>query len=376
MQEISLYDRVYGGLLGGAVGDAFGAPYECVNYKNGLRIFKEVEKFEQFTAEMMDQKSETQNYEWINSVESIGQVTDDTCLSDLLLDCIIHNDGKITAYDFAREWENFNVPVESPDGTRIIRLDHCHFMERIPFYRNQLRAINKRELGQGGTNSTNAIMCISPVGLLCAGDPQKAEILAVEVTSVNQHGRSRDAAGGYAAALAACFTPGTTVEEIVETAILHTRDYKYTKEIKAIVNLARQCGNGKEFIERYWNEIIGTTIPLQDIQSDGSLYHVTWNSSEILGVTLAALIITKGEDPKEMILTCARIGRDADTICRCAGGLIGAFLGADAIPKYWTDFVLKKNQWLRLEEKAAKLTGIIEKVLKEEIEIRQKVLGT
>ena len=60
-----------------------------------------------------------------------------------------------------------------------------------------------------------------------------------------------------------------------------------------------------------------------------------------------------------MMLACAKIGRDADTICRCAGGLIGAWRGIDCIPADWRELVFKRNPWLRLEEKGNALVDLI-----------------
>jgi ADP-ribosylglycohydrolase len=250
-----------------------------------------------------------------------------------------------------------------------------HWIERIPYLRNRLREIPKRELGYGVANATNAIMYVAPIGLLCAGDPLKAELMAVDVTSVNQHGKSRDVAGGYAAALAACFLPGATVEEIVRIGLEHTRDWRHVKEMTAMVDLSRKCKTCAEFIERYHEDIIGPLIPLTDLQHEESGLSVSWNSAEILGPALALLLITGGQDPREMILASARMGRDADTICRCSAGLAGAYDGISAIPQDWQAYVLPRNRWLRPEEKAAKLSALVEANLERGIQASRAVLG-
>jgi ADP-ribosylglycohydrolase len=218
-------------------------------------------------------------------------------------------------------------------------------------------------------------MYIAPVGLLCAGDPLKAELMAADVTAVNQHGRPRDVAGGYCAALAACFLPDRTVEDIVEIGIARTHDVKHVKEMRTMVDLAGDCGSCREFVERYYAEIIGPIIPYQDIQHDGGKSCVTWNSSEVLGPALATFRITGGTDAREMVLACCKIGRDADTIARVAGGLIGTWAGIQAIPTEWIDYVLPRNPWLRLEEKAAKLADLVRHSLQRDIAGRQAVLG-
>ena len=185
-KSVSTSDRVLGSLIGAAVGDALGAPCECLHYK---RILKEYGDFKGFA------DLEAVRAGWL----PLGTVTDDTVISDLLIDAILANDGILDAHLFAQQWEEFEKPIPNPDGEPVNRLNLMHWIERIPYLRNRLREINKRELGHGEANATNAIMYIGPVGLLCAGDPNKAAIMAADVTSVNQHGAPRDAArlAGY-----------------------------------------------------------------------------------------------------------------------------------------------------------------------------------
>ena len=350
----SLDDRVMGSLIGAAIGDALGAPCECMHYR---RILKEYGDFQSFS-DLAAAGAHGAN---------LGLITDDTVLADLLLDAILANDGILDAHLFARQWELFDKPVQNPDGDPIIRLNLMHWIERIPHMRNFLREINKRELGHGEANATNAIMYIGPVGVLCAGDPLKAALMAADVTAVNQHGGPRDVAAGYAAGLAACFLPEATVESVIDTAVAFTRDYRHTREIAAMLALARTCGNCTEFVQRYYEEIIGPVIPFQDIEHLDKMHWkfkdeltcVSWNSSEILGPTLATFLITRGEDAPAMMLACAKIGRDADTIARCAGGLIGAWRGIECIPKDWRELVLARNRWLHLDEKGRALAQLV-----------------
>ena len=362
--RLRLDDRILGSLIGAAVGDALGAPCECLHYQ---RILKDYGDFQGF-ADLVAVKAG-----WL----PLGGVTDDTVLADLLIDTILENDGVLDAHLFAKQWESFEKPIANPDGgDPINRLNKMHWIERIPYLRNNLREINKRELGHGEANATNAVMYIGPVGLLCAGDPNKAAVMAADVTSVNQHGAPRDVAAGYAAALAACFVNGATVESIVETGLGFTRDFLQTRQMAAMLELARKCRTCDEFVRRYYTEIIGPVLPFQDIEHLDKMHWkykdeltcISWNSAEVLGPTLATFLITRGEDAPAMMLACAKIGRDADTICRCAGGLIGAWRGRACIPADWQEFVLTRNRWLRLEEKG--------RVLAELIQRRSQSLGT
>jgi len=351
--SLTLESRVLGSLVGAAVGDALGAPCECMHYQKIRAVYGDFHQFTELEGS------------WFHP--RLGQVTDDTVLADLLMDTILTHDGVLDAHLFAQEWLRFEAPIPNPDGEPINRLNLMHWIERIPYLRNQLREINKRELGHGEANATNAVMYIGPVGLLCAGDPNTAAVMAADVSAVNQHSGPRDVAAGYAAALAACFLPGASVENIIDTAVAYTRDFRHTREITAMLELAARCTDCDEFIRRYYAEIIGPVIPFQDLEHEDKFHWhftdeltcVSWNSAEILGPTLATLLITRGDDPAAMMLACAKIGRDADTIARCAGGLIGALRGRDAIPHEWQEYVLTRNRWLRLEEKGLALVDVI-----------------
>lgn len=358
-QKLSIKSRIVGSIMGSAVGDALGAPCEGVHYK---RILMEYGDFKGFA----DLQAVNAGWPWL----PLGSITDDTVLSDLLMDAILENDGILDAHRFARQWNKFEEEIPNPDGEPINRLCLVHHIERITHLRNQFREINKRELGHGEANASNAIMYIAPVGLLCAGDPNKAALMAADVTAVNQHGRPRDVAAGYAAALSTCFVPGATVENVVEAGISFTGDYKQVREMNLMLDLARKCKTCTEFIERYHTEIIGPVLPLQDLMHLDQMHwwftdepmSNSWNSAEILGPTLAFFLITQGQDPQEMILASAKIGRDADTICRCASGLAGAWGGLDAIPAEWCDFMAEKNRWARIEEKGVALAELVQKL--------------
>lgn len=362
----TLEDRIRGGVIGAAVGDAVGGPYECMHYKQIREAFGDAWRFEDFTEAMFSQAH------FSRSMVHLAKVTDDTCLADLLLDCIIANDGLVNAHTFAAQYPRFDAPLPCGDKT-FIRLDAMHFIDRIPFLRNQLRDIPKRELGHGESNATNAIMYIAPVGLLCAGDPLCAELMAADVTAVNQHGRPRDAAGAYAAALAACFIPGMTVENVVETALAHLGDAKTLLEVQAMLDLSGRCRTDEEFIERYYTEILGPVLPYQDWQHLGKPLCNSWNSSEVLGPALVFFLRHRGADTLEMVMSCARLGRDADTIARVGAGLIGAWAGLSSFPVEWVKPVLERNPWMQAEEKSAKLAAIVRRRLERQADWYAKI---
>ena len=131
MATPSVRDRVLGSVIGSAVGDALGVVAETKHYDEVIRKYGDFRGFSDLEA--LGARG-----------NQLGQVTDDTVLSDLLMDCIIRHRGIVDAHLFAAEWERFEEPVDNPGGKPVVRLDRVHWIERIPYYRNRLREIPKR----------------------------------------------------------------------------------------------------------------------------------------------------------------------------------------------------------------------------------------
>ena len=90
-----LYDKVYGCLIGGLIGDAMGAPVEGWDYKKIAETHGEISDFD-------------------------GDGTDDSAIKMILCDAIIKNGGYVTADEFAesflrnRQYYNlFYTPVKN-----------------------------------------------------------------------------------------------------------------------------------------------------------------------------------------------------------------------------------------------------------------------
>jgi len=74
-----LYDKVYGCLIGGLIGDAMGAPVEGWDYRKITETHGEISDFN-------------------------GESTDDSAIKMILCDAIIQNDGYVTADEFAESF--------------------------------------------------------------------------------------------------------------------------------------------------------------------------------------------------------------------------------------------------------------------------------
>ena len=351
-----LEQKVKGTIIGGAVGDAFGVPMEGINYLKNLENLKQIENFEDYTDEILKKCEDAGSF--IVSKEQVGKVTDDTVLADVLLDCIFENNGDITGYDMVNSLLNSNIPVKTVTDEEIKRSDWIYGTMKIGMARAAFPQVNKRDAGSSSIPCTDGIMIIAPIGALCAGDPYRAEYMALDILSPTHNGSSRDIAAGYAAAIAASFNPRNNIQQIVQTALTHTRDELALRKIYKMVELSYKCNTIFEYIDRYWDEIVGKVVPLQDEMHYGGKFHTTWDACEVMGIALSMFIISKA-DAYLSIKGASLIGRDADTNARVVGGLVGAYCGINSIPEKWSSFVLQKNSWLDLDCKAIKLSNLI-----------------
>jgi ADP-ribosylglycohydrolase len=164
------------------------------------------------------------------------------------------------------------------------------------------------------------------MGIINAGNPRQAALETYEVAGLIHHNFSRDGACSMAAAVAAAFSPGASVDSILQAAVEYLppcsadlmRGY-----IQTTLSLARSTGAYPVFRERYYAERILQGIAMPDAR-------------ETVPVALSLFYLAEG-NPKQTILYGANFGRDADTIASMAGALSGALHGASHLPGDWVE---------------------------------------
>lgn len=287
-----LYDKVLGCLLAAEIGDAMGAPAENKTYQEIIARFGEITDF-------------------------AGSGTDDSALKQILCDAIAEAQGYPTADVWAAAWLShedlflkgmFWIPVMNS------------------FWKVRAENIAPREAGLGNMASSSSAMCISPIGIINAGNPRQAALETFEVAGLIHHNFARDGACSLAAAVAEAFRPSATVASVLDAAVeyLPTRSTRVMREaIAGTLALARETGEYRLFRERFYTERLLPGIAMPDAR-------------ETVPVTLALFLLADG-DPRQVILYGANFGRDADTIASMAGALGGALRGATALPAAWVE---------------------------------------
>jgi ADP-ribosylglycohydrolase len=322
--KTDLFDGIYGCIIGGAIGDALGAPIE------GWRYWEIREKYGKLN-ELVASESVK------NSNKKPGGVTDDTILRSYLALSIIQKDGRILPNDLAAYW------VEK--GMHPLLWAN----ERIIFEKLKVGA-NPWHTGNGAIKSCTGMMGIGPIGIINAGDPVQAYQDGFTIGSVIQDLDERDAAAAFAAGVAAALAPRATLDDVVQV-IMELSHEKMQRAIDLTMDLAVKCGNTDRFIEHFyeiyadWSWAFSSGIYIKPVPEGypkkGRYY--SGDSYEMLPVVLAMIHLSKG-DVNQSIIESVNFGRDCDTIGSFTGILAGALQGAGAIRQDWIHTVEGANE--------------------------------
>jgi ADP-ribosylglycohydrolase len=308
-----ILDAVYGCLIGGAVGDAMGAPTE------GLLYTEIREKFGRVTGLLPHKVSYTRGQP--------GNFTDDTTLRHYLCYTIAQKGGRITPDDFAKVW------IEKVNTNRLWASELI-VRERIRL------GINPWEAGLGAIPAGCGPMYIAPAGIINAADPAQAYQDGFNIASVNQLGENRDFAAAFAAAVAACFVPGATIEDVTRTMSEFGADI-VRRAMTITMDLAAACKDLEEFTRRFYERMLDWTWPLPPGAWRKEKYF-SGHSREFVPVVFAILHY-HGADPNRAIIEGANFGRDCDTIASLVGNIAGALHGASALNQDWIATVETAN---------------------------------
>jgi ADP-ribosylglycohydrolase len=309
-----LYDHVLACLYGGEIGDAMGAPAENKTYQEIAEIFGEITDFS-------------------------GYGTDDSAMKHILCDAIRRGGGYPTADTWTEEW------LAQEDLFLKRRLFWIPVMNG--FWKVRGQGIAPREAGHGNMASSSSAMCISPMGIINAGNPRQAALETYDVASPIHHDFSRDAACSMAASVAAALHPDATVGAVLRaaTAYLPLQSACVMREaIAATLALARQAGAYELFRARYYAEQLRPDIAAAD-------------SRETVPVALALFYLAEGR-PERAIVYGANFGRDADTIASMVGALAGAYAGMGALPARWVEKVRAESPRAH-EDVAGELVAVV-----------------
>jgi len=172
-----------------------------------------------------------------------------------------------------------------------------------------------------------AAMRIAPIGILCAGDPERAAQLAAVDAQISHHADGIWAAQAIAAAVAVAMVDGSTDEVLAAAAARIPEDSWLGR---GYARAMRIC-DAKPDIMAAWEP----------------LHSELWTPSHSAAAEAVpqalALVRLTGGDPRQGLFWAANFGRDADTIGALVGALAGARHGVQAFPDAWIEAVRRPS---------------------------------
>lgn len=334
-----LFDKIYGSLLAGAIGDAMGGPVEGWHYERIMKTHGVVD-----TLLPYDQPPDVHSH----FATAPGTVTDDTRLRHLLCQAIIACSDLPRRGDFIKACADAYYAAQTD-------------LER-GFLEEYLLAgmYGQAKLIWGGQPTNGFIMMNSPLGLICPCDPERAFALSYEVDFISD-GYAKYSAAIAAAAVSAAMRLKATVNSIIEEALAacqkHRMEGKLTRQwrwyrpvfqlnerlIETAVDIAARHRDVFRLREEYYDKL--RVSPLSS------------EAAQTLAVALGMLVAADG-DLRWAIIGCVNYGRDCDSYASVAGAIAGALHGTSAIPSDWRSTVEAANPELDIRALSLGLTEV------------------
>lgn len=341
-----LYDKTWAVLAGAAVGDALGGATEGwtpeqIQERHGGPV----------TGIVSPYYEDWQNARPIAPYhKGDGHITDDTLMTHALVQVYAQRRSHLDAYAMASDFVPLLIgeQVWIPELERqAILLQRIFLAEKWLVARLHYGHVDPREAGVGNIVNCGATMYMAPVGVVNAADPAAAYAEAIDLAGAHQSSYGREAAGVFAAAVAAALVPGTDIETVIGAALAVAHDgtrAAVEAQIAAVRALPADADDTRirealrEAIRPY--DTVGEEYraPLMDARRPSRTRAI-----EELPVALGFCLATGG-DFRRAVLGAVNYGRDSDSIATMAGAICAGIGGPDVVPTDWIGDIEKASR--------------------------------
>jgi ADP-ribosylglycohydrolase len=331
-----LFDKVYGCMLAGAIGNAMGSPTEGQFYREidarhpgGVRDILDPSRLES---------------------------EDDNQMAMLLVETYLAREGlPVMARHFGQTWYD--------------RLNRDHFYMNCMGNSYDLirRGWDPRITGHWNVVTGSTVMCMEPVGIYHLADPDFAFIDATAISYMYQRGLDVTAAAILATTVAEAIRPEATVDSVCAAALKAApREKMNTFDQRAFASVYDYLACCLEIADRY-DDVLAVRAELCD---RCLLYHCI-DPLELLGFAFAMFKIARG-DVRQAAIGGASIGRDADTIAGRGAMLAGLLRGASTVPAEWVA-QFKPAALERIKRNSARLADFLAQRKGANLRLRQSI---
>ncbi|MFK0047218.1 ADP-ribosylglycohydrolase family protein [Streptomyces sp. NPDC090741] len=340
---LTLEDRAAGCLVGAAVGDALGGPVEGwspdqIVERHGGRVHGIVGPWHE---------------DWRTARpiapyhKGDGHVTDDTLMTHALVRVYETVRDHLDAYAIAEHLvpDLMTNPRWIPElEAEALPLQRIFLAEKWIVSRLHYGHVDPREAGSGNIVNCGAAMYMAPVGIVNAGNPAGAYAEALDIAGAHQSSYGREAAGVFAAAVAAACVPGATASSVVDTALALAKDGTRA----AIAAVCEAASRHRDF-ESALAPLRAAVAPYDSVGPDyrapslGARRPSRLHAIEELPIALGMLVVCDGVY-EGSVLGAVNYGRDCDSIATMAGAIAGALSGVSAVPPAWAKEVAEASR--------------------------------
>jgi ADP-ribosylglycohydrolase len=283
-----------------------------------------------------------------------GHVTDDTLMTQALVEVYAKRRAHLDAYAMAEDLVPLMIGeprwIPELESTALI-LQRVFLAEKWIVARLHYGHVDPREAGVGNIVNCGAAMYVAPVGLANAGDPRGAYAEAIDLTGAHQASYGREAAGVFAAMVAAAVAPGASVEDVVAAALDVAHDGT-AAALRAVVDAfdgwTTVPANDEEerALARKIREVVApfdSVGPEYRKMSMDARRPSRTKSIEELPAALGFVLGHRG-DFRGAVLGAVNYGRDADSIAVMAGAIAAGLGGTAVVPTEWLDEIERASK--------------------------------
>ncbi|MCK9414575.1 MAG: ADP-ribosylglycohydrolase family protein [Prolixibacteraceae bacterium] len=323
-------ENYIGCLLGGAVGDALGAPVEFLNLarirlKYGPKGISDYVEFGDHTGEFTDDTQMT-----LITAEALLRACHRAMIKSIggALNIIAHQ-------SYLRWLHMQNIGINSSKPLYDIDVEKGWLIQQKALFKKRApgnTCIIALSSGIAGTidqpinnsKGCGTIMRMAPVGLMFDGEAEKSFQIGCELAALTHGHPTGILSAGFFAALISCLASGITLNKAIvnSTVILkkHSHHQETLQAVEAAIDLHKRTRAGKLATEPETIEKLGQG----------------WIAEETLSISIFASLLFEKDFEKGVLFSVNHSG-DSDSTGSITGNILGLINGLESLPKKWID---------------------------------------
>lgn len=315
-------------LLGGAIGDALGAPVEFMDIN-----------------EIRNRYCDHGVTDFVEFPGSIGEFTDDTQMTLFTAEGLLRAAHRanlkgiggtlhyITYTSYLRWLHTQGIdPVIHQNLPWRYDLDSGWLIKQRELYHTRApgnTCISALSSGKAGTiddplnnsKGCGTIMRMAPVGLMFYGQNEHAFATACELSAITHGHPCAYLSAGFFASMISDLAAGINLEDAINNAISILKDWKKHDETLRAVDQA---------LELFSNKLPGNVIAPEIIEKHGR----GWTAEEALSISIFVSLCYKN-DYKGGVLAAVNHSGDSDSTGSIVGNVLGLLTGLGSVPEKW-----------------------------------------